>query len=121
MGRNRRIEFLKSAQEPSDIVRHLRYNGLSNQILAYILGVTNHTAYCWGIGRMHCDRVEGLKKLQTLVIVLREGGLTEEGVSQWLFAKNRRLNGITPIKYLADKNYDSVIEAAKAFAEGSYI
>jgi hypothetical protein len=55
-----------------------------------------------------------------LVRVLRDS-LTEEGVRQWLSAPSPYLGGAKPAELLLTGEHDRVLEAARAFVEGTYL
>ena len=47
--------------------------------------------------------------------------LSPGGVADWFAAKNRYLGGERPIDLLSANQHDRVLEAARAFIEGTYL
>ena len=55
------------------------------------------------------------------VQLLLSASLSPGAVADWFAAKNRYLSGECPIDLLAVDQHDRVLEAARAFDEGTYL
>jgi len=72
------------------------------------------------------DREEGVvredsaERLMEHVVQILEDSLTPGGIDQWLRARNRMLDGRTPLDLIEEGNLARVEEAALAFVDGGY-
>ena len=112
---------LDRAVEAGDVVRRLRDYGLTQSAIAKATGATIRSVRNWeATSAIRPRNDERLRDLREIVLILRET-LTEKGVSQWLRARNRTLNGRRPIELLETGDVNTVRDAAKAYVEGAYV
>lgn len=112
---------LKNAVEASEIVVGLQRHGVSQTVIAEVTLVDPRSVHSWKAGasprRPKYDRLATLRDVVTIL----DDSLTHRGISQWLDARNRYLDGARPIEILAEGRLDEVIQAATSYAEGSYL
>jgi len=112
---------LASLVDPSEIVKVLgRY--LPQRAIAEGARVSERTVRTWS--KKSVPVREGnyvsLTAVRDVVAELQDS-LTETGVRQWMLARNRILDGKTPIEVLREGHPEAVLRAAKAYGEGVYL
>ena len=103
------------------LVRLLRRRALVPQtVIAEATGASLRAVRNWEDGakarRVYDDRVRAL----AAVVGEISSTVTPRGISQWLVARNRRLDDRRPVEALAASDFDAVLRAARLFADGSY-
>ncbi len=103
-------------------VRYLRREmGLTEQDLATATGAADRTVRRWLAGTSPQSRhAERLDDVKTVVEELADS-LTAKGVKQWLYGRNRNLDGARPIECLRKGEFEAVYKAAQAFSRGYYV
>ena len=112
---------LENAVEIKDLVHAVLQFGLTQKVLAEMMGTTDRTVRNWQTTsaiRPHYE--ERLRELQEIILLLKET-LTPRGVGQWFRAKSRLLNGRRPLEVLAEGHVEAVRAAAESYVEGSYV
>lgn len=104
-----------------EAVRVLRREvGLTEADVAAATGADERSVRRW-LGATRPTRHERqIDDLRSIVQLLAET-LTNDGVRQWLRARNRYLKGDRPLDVLARGEYKRVHEAAEAFVEGYFV
>lgn len=113
-------DLLERAVEASEIVGALKPYGVTQADVAATTGVSDRAVRGWRESTIRPERYDRLAELRDLVLLLAES-LTPRGVSQWLHARNRLLDGRRPLDLIRDGEFAPVREAAGAFIEGSYV
>lgn len=113
---------LSRAVEASDFVAAFKGYGVGQVDIAYVVKVDPKTVYEWKTkgARPRSNAYTRLEGLRDVVWVLSDS-LTERGVGQWLHARNRLMGGQRPLDELREGRHREVMEAARAFADGSYL
>src|SRR4051812_16278724 len=113
---------LQRAVESDEVVNGLARIGLTSGDIALATHVNERTVRRWKAGD-HTTRDASYDRLTNLrdVVLVLEDSLTRRGVRQWFRARNRLLGGDRPIDRLAAGDLKSVMRAAQAFADGSYV
>jgi transcriptional regulator with XRE-family HTH domain len=107
-------------------VRYLRREtGLTEADLADATGASTRTVRRWLAAEPETAErgphsAQQIDDLRTIVEEL-EDSLTPKGIRQWLRARNRYLKGARPIDELRAGEFERVHEAARAFADGTYV
>ncbi len=114
------IPTLDRAVEASEIVDALKAFGVTQGEVASVAGVSDRAVRGWRQSAIKTENYERLAELRDLVLLLSDS-LTPRGVSQWLLARNRLLQGQRPIDLLAIGEFEAVRRSAEAFVEGSYV
>lgn len=112
---------LSRAVEVKDVVAALSEFKLSQADIAAATGASERSVRNWRkTSAIRPEYEERLRDVQEVVLVL-EGSLSPRGVSQWLRARNRMLQGKRPLELIAKRKVDEVIRAAQAFVDGAYV
>ncbi|MFA5889548.1 MAG: DUF2384 domain-containing protein [Actinomycetota bacterium] len=112
---------LDRAVEVRDVVSSLRRFGLTQKDIASATGASERSIRNWAKTSAIRPTHEGrLSDLREVVLILQDS-LTARGVGQWLRARNRLLDGQTPIELLAHGKVDLVRAAAASFVDGAYV
>jgi len=103
------------------LVRLLRRRALVPQtVIAEATGASLRAVRNWEDGararRVYDDRVRALAAAVGEI----SSTVTPRGISQWLVARNRLLDGRRPVEALATDDFDAALTAARSFADASY-
>ena len=113
---------LRRAVLPNDLLRQLRGPFALRQItVATACGTSDRAVRLWEHGgSMRTRHADQLVNLVDTVLILSDT-LIPNGFDQWLWTKNRSLDGLRPVNALADGNEVDVKRAAHAFVRGDLV
>jgi hypothetical protein len=112
---------LRRAVAASDVVRALERVGFTQKQIANAAGATDRSVRNWATtGAIRPAYDERIRELSDISLVLSDT-LTARGVTQWLNARNRVLDGQRPIDLISKGQGDRVRDAAQAYLDGSYV
>jgi predicted transcriptional regulator len=112
---------LRRAVAASDVVRALERVGFTQKQIANAAGATDRSVRNWATtGAIRPAYDERIRELSDISLVLSDT-LTARGVTQWLNARNRVLDGQRPIDLISKGQGERVREAAQAYLDGSYV
>jgi hypothetical protein len=111
---------LQQAVEAAEIVEGLSDFGFTKDTIAKAINVSSRAMRDWRIAIIRPANYDRLQEFRDLVVLLTDS-LTARGVVQWLQAKNRYLGGERPVDVMGNDQYERVLEAARAFVEGTYL
>jgi transcriptional regulator with XRE-family HTH domain len=114
---------IAATHDPAEAVRIMRREiGLTEADLAAATGVDRRSVRRWLAASptrpvRHERRIDDLRA----IVEILADGLTENGIRQWLRARNRSLRGERPLDVLARGEFGRVQNAAEAFAQGYFV
>ena len=112
---------LRRAVAADQIVRALGGIGFTQKQIAGAAGATDRSVRNWATtGAIRPIFDERLRELSEISLILSDT-LSPRGVTQWLSARNRLLDGQKPIDLIATGAADRVRAAAESFLEGAYV
>jgi hypothetical protein len=112
---------LRRAVAASDVVRALERVGFTQKQIANAAGATDRSVRNWATtGAIRPAYDERIRELSEISLVLSDT-LSARGVTQWLNARNRVLDGQRPIDLISIGQGDRVRDAAQAYLDGSYV
>jgi hypothetical protein len=112
---------LRRAVAANDIVRALERVGFTQKQIASATGATDRSVRNWATtGAIRPSYDERIRELSDISLILSETA-TPRGVTQWLNARNRALDGQRPVDLIAQGKSDLVRAAAESFVAGDYV
>ena len=112
---------LRRAVAADQIVRALGGVGFTQKQIANAAGATDRSVRNWAAtGSIRPTFDERIRELSEISLVLSET-MTPRGVTQWLSARNRLLDGERPIDLISKGESDQVRAAAQSFVAGDYV
>lgn len=113
---------VERAVEADEIIVAVRRYGVRQRDIATVAHVTDRAVNDWARSRRVArdESYDRLIEIRDLVILLKDS-LSDRGVSQWLRARNRLLEGRRPLDVLAERGFEEVRVAAQAFVDGVYL
>ena len=109
---------LRRAVAADQIVRALSRLGLTQRQIASAAGATDRSVRNWAATGPAYD--ERIRELSEISLILSETA-TPRGVTQWLNARNRLLDGMRPVDLIAQGEADRVRAAAESLVAGDYV
>jgi hypothetical protein len=96
--------------------------GFTQKAVAALTGVNERSVRNWKersvvISARHVDRLQEV----TDIVTMLDGTLTDQGIVQWFNARLRYLGGRRPIELMQEGHVGKVVQAAEAFADGTYL
>ena len=111
---------LRRAVAADQIVRALSRLGLTQRQIASAAGATDRSVRNWAAtGAIRPAYDERIRELSEISLILSETA-TPRGVTQWLNARNRLLDGMRPVDLIAQGEADRVRAAAESLVAGDY-
>ena len=112
---------LRRAVAADQIVRALEGVGFTQKQIANAAGASDRSVRNWATtGAIRPSFNERIRDLTEISLVLSDT-LSPRGVTQWLSARNRLLDGQKPIDLIANGSADRVLAAAESFLAGDYV
>ena len=112
---------LRRAVATDQIVRALGGIGFTQKQIATATGATDRSVRNWAAtGAIRPTFDERIRELTDISLLLSDT-LSPRGVTQWLSARNRLLDGQKPIDLIATGAAHRVRAAAESFLEGAYV
>ena len=112
---------LRRAVAADQIVRALSRLGLTQRQIASAAGATDRSVRNWAAtGAIRPAYDERIRELSEISLILSETA-TPRGVTQWLNARNRLLDGKRPVDLIAQGEADRVRAAAESLVAGDYV
>jgi hypothetical protein len=112
---------LRRAVAANDIVRALTRVGFTQKQIANAAGASDRSVRNWAAtGAISPTYDERIRELSEISLILAETA-TPRGVTQWLNAKNRALDGERPVDLIARGEAERARAAAEAFVAGDYV
>ncbi len=113
---------LGRAVEAPDLVAALRIYGLHPIDIARVVNVDVETMAAWKVrgAKPQASTHAKLEDLREIILLLSDS-LSPRGVGQWLYARNRILDGQRPLDALRDGHKKGTLGAARAFVDGAYV
>ena len=115
------LSKVRRAVAANEIVDALEQIGYTQRQIARATGASDRSVRNWGAtGAIRPAFNDRIRELFQLSLLLADT-LTWRGVTQWMDARNRLLDGARPIDLIARDKTDEVRGAVEAFLEGSYV
>jgi len=112
---------LRRAVAADQIVRALGGVGFTQKQIANAAGATDRSVRNWATtGSIRPVFDERIRELSEISLVLSDT-LTPRGVTQWLSARNRLLDGQRPIDLISKGQSSEVRAAAESYLAGDYV
>jgi len=116
------VRAVVRATDASDRVSRLLELGFTQKGVAALTGVNERSVRNWKersvvVSARHVDLLQEVADIVTML----DGSLTDQGIVQWFNARLRYLGGRRPIELMQEGQIDKVVQAAEAFADGSYL
>ena len=111
---------LRRAVAADEVVRALEGVGFTQRQIASAAGATDRSVRNWAAtGAIRPAYDERIRELSEISLILSETA-TPRGVTQWLNARNRLLDGKRPVDLIAQGEADRVRAAAESLVAGDY-